>query len=62
MDEWPSALAVATALQDLLVARLDDFDQKQITLSRDEAVLCLGVISGVVEQLENEQRKSGHAV
>lgn len=54
MEQWPSMLAVAEALQELLTAQLDDFAATQIVLSREEAVLCLGLINGLADQLGND--------
>lgn len=54
MEQWPSPLALAQAMQALLTFRLDDFDATQINLTREEAVLCLGLINGLVDQLESD--------
>jgi hypothetical protein len=57
MEQWPTPLAMAKAMADLLTERLDDFYAERIVLSRDEAALCLGLISGLAEQLEKEERR-----
>lgn len=59
MEQWPSMLAVAKALMDRLTTQLDDFAAKEIVLTRDEAVLCLGLITGLAEQLEREENRQG---
>lgn len=50
----PSALQVAQALSEMLAAKLADHGAEHIELSRDEAALCLGLVNGVVENLEAE--------
>ena len=54
--EMPSALALAHAMSGLLTMKLDDLTAPNIVLTREEAALCLGLISGVVENLEREAR------
>lgn len=56
MEQWPTPLAMAKAMADLLTERLDDFHAEQIVLSRDEAAFCLGLVTGLAEQLEKEER------
>lgn len=51
----PSALQLARAMSKVLSAKLADFDAERIDLSRDEAALCLGLIDGIVENLEAEE-------
>lgn len=48
----PSALEIAGALAQFLEEKLSDPGAEQIVLSRQEAVLCLGLINGVAENLE----------
>jgi hypothetical protein len=43
MEQWPTPLAMAKAMADLLTERLDDFYAERIVLSRDEAALCTGI-------------------
>lgn len=50
----PSALQVARALSNVLAAKLAEYGAERIELSREEAALCLGLVNGVVENLENE--------
>lgn len=52
--KMPSALAVAQALSSVLTAKLADLAAERIDLSRDEAALCLGVVDGIVENLESK--------
>jgi len=51
----PSALQLARAMSKVLSAKLADFDAERIELSRDEAALCLGLVDGVLENLEAEE-------
>lgn len=55
--QMPSALQVAEALSQVLQKKLSDPAAEQVVLSREEAALCLGLVNGVVESLETEQRK-----
>ena len=52
--EMPSALALARAMAGMLTMKLNDLTAASITLTREEAALCLGLISGIVENLERE--------
>jgi len=54
--EMPSALALARAMAGLLTTKLDDYAAASIVLTREEAALCLGLISGIAENLEREVR------
>ena len=54
--EMPSAVAQARAMSGLLTMKLDDLTASSIVLEREEAALCLGLISGIVENLEREAR------
>jgi len=54
--EMPSALALARAMAGLLTTKLDDYAAASIVLTREEAALCLGLISGIAENLECEAR------
>ena len=56
MDEI-SALEIAQALSVKLSIALDDFSARSVTLTREEAILALGVINSVVEMLEAEEAK-----
>ncbi len=53
-QKMPSALAVAQALSSVLTAKLASLAAQRIDLSRDEAALCLGVVDGIVENLESK--------
>ena len=53
-QKMPSALAVAQALSSVLTAKLANLAAERIDLSRDEAALCLGVVDGIVENLESK--------
>lgn len=55
--QMPSVLQVAEALSQVLQKKLGDPAAEQVVLSREEAALCLGLVNGVVENLETEQRK-----
>ncbi len=59
-DETIDPLTIARMLSTVLSARLDDFHAETITLSRDEAVLSLGVINATVEMLEQEHGGTRH--
>lgn len=52
--QMPSALQVAEALSQVLQKKLGDPAAEQVVLSREEAALCLGLVNGVVENLETE--------
>ena len=47
----PSALQVAQALSHVLRAKLADHAAETISLTREEAALCLGLADGVAENL-----------
>jgi hypothetical protein len=57
--EMPSALQVARALSVVLGRKLADQAATEIVLTREEAALCLGLADGIVENLEQDQGKSG---
>lgn len=59
MDEWPPALDIAKAMSDLLASKLEEPEARQITISRDEAVICFGLINALVEGLENQVPPGG---
>jgi hypothetical protein len=48
----PSALQVSRAMTEVLRAKLSVLAAEEITLSREEAALCLGLAEGVTESLE----------
>ena len=48
----PSALEIAQALSKLFSAKLANQSAERIELNREEATVCLGLIHGVVENLE----------
>jgi hypothetical protein len=54
MAEFPPALDIVRAMSALLASRLEDAGARRITLTRDEAALCLGLIDALVEILERE--------
>lgn len=56
--QMPSALQVAEALSQVLQKKLGDPAAEQVVLTREEAALCLGLVNGVVENLETAQRKA----
>ena len=56
-QKMPSALAVARALSGVLTAKLANLTAERIDLSRDEAALCLGVVDGIVENLESKAER-----
>ena len=47
----PSALQVARGLSQMLRAKLADHGAETISLTREEAALCLGLADGVAENL-----------
>lgn len=53
---FPDALQVARAIGQVLRTKLDVFDAAEITLTREEAALCLGLAEGLVEELTLRQR------
>lgn len=50
----PSALQVARAMTQVLRSKLSALDAEEITLTREEAALCLGLAEGVTEILEQD--------
>ena len=48
---FPDALQVASAMAQVLRTKLDVFDGEVITLTREEAALCLGLAEGIAESL-----------
>ena len=56
--QMPSALQVAEALSQVLQKKLGDPVVEQVVLTREEAAMCLGLVNGVVENLETAQRKA----
>ncbi len=53
----PSALQVARAMAEVLRAKLAALDAEEITLTREEAALCLGLAEGVTESLERDAQQ-----
>ena len=53
---FPAALQVARAIGQVLRTKLDVFDAEEITLTREEAALCLGLAEGVAEILEQHDQ------
>ena len=49
---FPDALQVARAVTQVLLTKLGELDAEEITLTREEAALCLGLAEGVTENLE----------
>lgn len=47
----PSPQEIAQALASVLETKLADLSAERIELTREEAALCLGLISGVAENL-----------
>lgn len=56
-QHMPSALQVARAMAEVLRAKLSVLDAEKITLTREEAALCLGLAEGVTESLERDAQK-----
>lgn len=56
--QMPSALQVAEALSQVLQKKLGNLAAEQVVLTREEAALCLGLVNGVVENLEAAQRNA----
>ena len=54
--EMPSAFQVAQALSHVLRAKLADLAAETISLTREEAALCLGLADGVAENLEQGEQ------
>ncbi|WP_292939796.1 hypothetical protein [Novosphingobium sp. 32-60-15] len=57
--EMPSALQVAKALSQVLRAKLAELDAETISLTREEAALCLGLANGVAENLDQATESRG---
>ncbi len=57
--EMPSALQVAQALSQVLRAKLAEHDAETISLTREEAALCLGLVNGVAENLDQATESRG---
>jgi len=55
----PSALQVAQALSQVLRAKLAEHDAETISLTREEAALCLGLVNGVAENLDQATESRG---
>lgn len=53
----PSALQVAHAVAQVLRAKLGVLEAEEITLTREEAALCLGLVEGVSESLERDAQQ-----
>lgn len=53
----PSALQVARAMAEVLRAKLTALGAEEITLTREEAALCLGLAEGVSESLERDAQQ-----
>lgn len=53
---FPDALKVAFAMVQVLRTKLAVFDAEEITLTREEAALCLGLAEGVAEILEQHDQ------
>ncbi len=47
---------MARAIGQVLRTKLDVFDAEEITLTREEAALCLGLAEGVTENLEQHNQ------
>ena len=52
----PSALQVARAMAQVLRTKLGVLDTEEITLTREEAALCLGLAEGVSEHLDKDEQ------
>ena len=48
---FPDALQVTFAMVQVLRTKLAVFDAEEITLTREEAALCLGLAEGIAESL-----------
>ena len=57
LQMMPSALHVARAMGQVLRAKLSALGTEEITLTREEAALCLGLAEGVTESLERDAQK-----
>ncbi|MBC2653730.1 hypothetical protein H7F50_11010 [Novosphingobium flavum] len=56
-EMMPSALQVARAMTEVLRAKLSVLAAEEITLTREEAALCLGLAEGVSESLERDAQQ-----
>jgi hypothetical protein len=56
-EMMPSALQVARAMTEVLRAKLSVLAAEEITLTREEAPLCLGLAEGVSESLERDAQQ-----
>ena len=56
LDEPGTALALAESIVAILERQLERFDADQITLSREEAVVTLGLVKSVVCALRKPAR------
>ncbi|GEO01907.1 MULTISPECIES: hypothetical protein [Sphingomonadaceae] len=54
-QQMPSALQVARAMTQVLRTKLAVYGAEEITLTREEAALCLGLAEGISEHLELEE-------
>lgn len=54
----PSALQVARAMAEVLRTKLAVFGAEEITLTRKEAALCLGLAEGGSEHLDKDEQAS----
>lgn len=54
MNDWPRPNEMAQAAVGILKDRLADLNRSEVTLSREEAALCLGLISGLAELLDKD--------
>ena len=52
----PSALQVARAMAQVLRSKRAALGAEEITLTREEAALCLGLAEGVSEHLDKNER------
>jgi hypothetical protein len=57
-QQMPNALQVARAMGQVLRAKLSVLDTEEITLTREEAALCLGLAEGVTESLERDAQQN----
>ncbi|MFM7333240.1 MAG: hypothetical protein ACKO1H_02325 [Tabrizicola sp.] len=56
--QFPDALQVARAVAQVLRTKLGALGAEEITLTREEAALCLGLAEGVAENLEQHSQGS----
>jgi len=55
LDDPGAALALAEALAAKLAQQLDVFDVQVITLTREEAVVAIGLVNAVIDSLRNQR-------